>query len=62
MDWKTFLDEEKKKDYFLQLMDKINEEYQNYTCYPAYQNIFHAFEMTKLDDVKVVILGQDPYH
>lgn len=62
MTWNDFLEEEKKKAYFLQLMDKVNKEYQNYTCYPAYQNIFYAFEMTKLNDIKVVILGQDPYH
>ena len=62
MDWNNFLEEEKKKDYFKELMDKVDYEYSHYTCYPEYKNIFHAFEMTKLDDVKVVILGQDPYH
>ena len=62
MDWSTFIEEEKKKEYFIKLMKQVNKEYQEYTCYPAYQNIFHAFEITELKDVKVVILGQDPYH
>ena len=62
MEWNDFLEEEKKKDYFKSLMDKVNEEYNSYICYPEYKNIFHAFDVTPLDRLKVVILGQDPYH
>ena len=62
MDWNTFIEEEKKKDYFKKLMLNVNKEYEDNICYPSYDNIFHAFEMTPLDNVKVVILGQDPYH
>lgn len=62
MDWNCFLEEEKKKEYFQVLMDKVNKEYQENVCYPEYKNIFHAFEVTPLDKIKVVILGQDPYH
>ena len=62
MDWNDFLKKEKQKEYFKVLMDKVNEEYKNNICYPEYNNIFHAFEVTPLDKVKVVILGQDPYH
>lgn len=62
MEWKDFIEEEMKKPYFKDLKDHIDQEYQNYTCYPEYKNIFHAFDATPLDKVKVVILGQDPYH
>lgn len=62
MEWKDFLEEEKKKDYFKSLMEKVDAEYKNEICYPSYENIFHAFEVTPLDKIKVVILGQDPYH
>lgn len=62
MSWNEFLDVEKKKDYFTQLMDKVNKEYEDNICYPEYKNIFHAFDSTKPEDIKVVILGQDPYH
>ncbi|MCR5232155.1 MAG: uracil-DNA glycosylase [Acholeplasmatales bacterium] len=62
MNWNTFIEEEKKKDYFKKLMVSVNKEYEDNICYPSYDNIFHAFEMTPLDNVKVVILGQDPYH
>ena len=62
MDWETFIEDEKKKNYFQVLMENVNKEYETNTCYPSYQNIFHAFDMTPLEKVKVVILGQDPYH
>lgn len=62
MEWKDFIDEERKKEYFIQLKSKIQKEYQQYTCHPDYGKIFHAFSATPLDKVKVVILGQDPYH
>lgn len=62
MDWIEFINNEKKKDYYKELNKKLIEEYNNYVCYPNYSNIFYAFEKTKFSDVKVVILGQDPYH
>lgn len=62
MTWDDFIINEKKKDYFKSLMEFVNEEYKNYKCHPDYDNIFNAFNLTKLEDVKVVILGQDPYH
>ena len=62
MDWQSFIKEEEKKPYWANLMQQVDNEYKNYTCYPEYKNIFHAFELTPLDKVKVVILGQDPYH
>lgn len=60
--WDEFFKEEEKKPYYKELMDKVNLEYKNYRCYPKYENIFHAFKMTDIDNLKVVILGQDPYH
>lgn len=62
MTFDEFLKEEEKKDYYPKLMDKVNDEYKNHICYPEYNNIFNAFKYTNLDDIKVVILGQDPYH
>lgn len=62
MEWKDFIDGEREKEYFINLKSKVQEEYNNYLCHPDYKNIFHAFSVTKLNDVKVVILGQDPYH
>ena len=62
MEWIDFINEEKKKEYYQILKQKVDEEYKNYLCHPDYNNIFHAFSVTHLNDVKVVILGQDPYH
>lgn len=62
MNWDLFFKEEKEKDYFLDLMSKVDEEYKNYLCHPNYDEIFNAFKLTDLDNLKVVILGQDPYH
>ena len=62
MEWNNFIDNEKEKEYFIELEKNIKEEYKNHLCHPDYENIFHAFDVTKLNDVKVVILGQDPYH
>lgn len=61
-DWDFALDDEFKKDYFLKIMDFIDEEYKTKTIYPPYDDIFNAFKLTPLSEVKVVILGQDPYH
>ncbi len=62
MEWIDFINEEKKKEYYQILKQKVDEEYKNYLCHPDYNNIFHAFSVTHLNDIKVVILGQDPYH
>ena len=61
-EWDCVLKQEFKKDYFLRIEDFINEEYSSKTVYPPYDEIFNAFKLTPIDDVKVVILGQDPYH
>ena len=60
--WKTVLNSEFEKPYFKELVKFVNEEYDTNTCYPEAQNIFEAFNLTPFDNVKVVILGQDPYH
>ena len=61
-DWDLALNEEFEKDYFLKINDFINKEYETKTIYPPYDEIFNAFKLTPLNEVKVVILGQDPYH
>lgn len=60
--WTPFLKEEFEKDYFKKLSSFIHEEYENKTIYPTKKEVFSAFYYTDLLDVKVVILGQDPYH
>ena len=62
MQWIDFINEEKKKDYYQVLKEKVDYEYEHFLCHPDYKYIYHAFSVTKFDDVKVVILGQDPYH
>ena len=61
--WKEVLGEEFKKPYFKGIADHLKtEKEQGKIIYPAGSNIFHAFDATPFDQVKVVILGQDPYH
>ncbi len=60
--WKKALIQEFDKDYFHKLTDFVREEYNTQTIFPAAKNIFNAFEHTSFENVKVVILGQDPYH
>lgn len=61
--WKALLQDEFKKPYFKQIVEHLKtERSQGKTIYPAGGNIFHAFDATPFDNVKVVILGQDPYH
>ena len=60
--WKPFLEEEFKKPYFKQLVGFVETEYKNYTCFPPENQIFNAFNHCHFGDVKVVIIGQDPYH
>lgn len=61
-DWDYVLENEIKKDYFKDLIEFIKNEYKNKIIYPAQNEIFNAFRYTNYNDVKVVILGQDPYH
>lgn len=61
-DWLEPLKEEFKKPYYKSLYQKVNEEYQTQTIYPSADDLFNAFHFTPLSEVKVVILGQDPYH
>lgn len=60
--WKEKLDGEFEQEYFRELTAFVREEYKKGTVYPAPKNIFRAFDETPFDQVKVVILGQDPYH
>ncbi len=60
--WKEVLQEEMQKEYFCDLQKFLKEEYQNKNIYPQQQNVFAAFNATNFEDVKVVIVGQDPYH
>ncbi len=60
--WDIVLSDEFKKDYFRKLGIFVKNEYKNKIIFPPYQNIFDALRFTDYDDVKVVILGQDPYH
>ncbi len=61
-DWETPLKPEFAKPYYRKLYDTIDEEYKTRTIYPPAEDIFNAFMYTPLSKVKVVILGQDPYH
>lgn len=60
--WDIVLKDEFKKDYFKKLGMFVKSEYKTKTIFPPYKNIFDALRFTDYDDVKVVILGQDPYH
>ena len=61
-DWDLILTEEFEKDYFKKIMEFVDAEYASKTVYPPYDDIFNAFKLTPFSDVKVVIIGQDPYH
>ena len=60
--WLTILENEFTKPYFEQLISFIKNEYNQYTCYPKGSEIFAAFDQCPFENVKVVIIGQDPYH
>lgn len=60
--WKQQLEEEFEKDYFVNLTDFVRNEYAHTLVYPPAKLIFNAFDRCPFDRVKVVILGQDPYH
>lgn len=60
--WQTILSEEIQKQYFQDLMKAVDSEYQKNICFPPKELIFAAFNHCSFDDLKVVIIGQDPYH
>ena len=60
--WKNILKNEFKKAYFKELTSFVKSEYENYSCYPKEEDIFAAFDFCSFGDLKVVIIGQDPYH
>ena len=60
--WKTYLNPEFEKPYFKELMTFVESEYKNFQCFPKRSEIFNAFNHCAFNDVKVVIIGQDPYH
>ncbi len=61
-DWAKYLKPEYGKPYYKELYLKINEEYRTHKIFPPAEDIFNAFHLTPLHNVKAVILGQDPYH
>ncbi|MHC5201698.1 uracil-DNA glycosylase [Myroides sp. LJL119] len=60
--WSNLLEQEMQKQYFCDLQSFVSDQYQNFTTYPKQEDIFKALELTPFKQVKVVILGQDPYH
>lgn len=60
--WTNILSSELNKDYYINLMSFVKEEYSNKTIFPEKELVFNAFDKCDFDDIKVVILGQDPYH
>ena len=60
--WKQHLEGEFTKPYFAQLTESVRNEYRNGLCFPPGKLVFNAFNLCPFDKVKVVILGQDPYH
>ena len=62
MNFQELFEQETKKEYFISLMDFVKKDYQEKTCFPPFEDIFNAFRFKDIDQIKVVILGQDPYH
>ena len=60
--WKRYLNAEFDKEYFINLTELVRQEYQNHLCFPPGRQVFNAFNLCPFNDVKVVIIGQDPYH
>jgi len=60
--WQEKLSNEFEKPYFIELMQNVEEEYNTYTCFPPKELIFNSFNLCSFNDIKVVIIGQDPYH
>lgn len=61
-DWDSILEDEFKSDYYLKLREFLKNEYSNFKVYPHMNDLFNALRYTSYNDVKAVILGQDPYH
>lgn len=61
-DWLNEIGEEFKKPYYKDLYEFVKNEYNDYTIYPEADDVFKTFQLTQVKDLKVVILGQDPYH
>ena len=62
MNWDIIIQNEKAKDYYKKLDNFIEKRYAKTTVYPPKDEIFNAFSLTAYEDLKVIILGQDPYH
>jgi len=62
MTWNDFFKEEEKKEYYQNLMSQVNKAYETTTVFPPKDKIFNAFDLTPIENTKVVLLGQDPYH
>lgn len=60
--WQNMLSDEFEKSYFLKLVQFVRLQYQNNTCYPRGKNIFKSLDMCPFNKVRVIIIGQDPYH
>ena len=60
--WKEFLDQEKKEQYFIEIMNKVEQARKITDVYPKEEDMFSCFDLCPYEDIKVVILGQDPYH
>jgi len=62
MQWKDIIEQEQNQEYYKELKEYINKRYESNIVYPPKEKIFYAFSQTKIENLKVVILGQDPYH
>lgn len=62
INWKEIIEVEQQKEYYQKLKIIIDEKYKTTQVYPAKENIFNAFSICKYENLKVVVLGQDPYH
>lgn len=60
--WKNFIDVERNKDYYVNLKNKVTKDMQRYRVFPPNNEIYNAFKLTPFSEIKVVIIGQDPYH
>lgn len=61
-EWDVILEKEFNREYYLKLQEFLKYEYENHTVYPPEADVFHALKLSDFGAVKVVILGQDPYH
>ena len=60
--WDELLKDEFEKDYYKKIREFLKSEYSQYVVYPKMENIFSALKLCNYEDIKVVIIGQDPYH